>query len=459
VSKLELAFGTGGISVVASTHPNKMKFSGVLVRLDEPSDKPPSGSNGHKILVTTELAKARLNSIKGMGLNYAPSLDGHAQRRKVGVIQKAWIDGRNLHVEGTIWKHDFPEAEKDLKQAGLGMSMEIGDVEVEDQHASVWKLSDFQFLGATILFRNAAAYHKTLAIAASKERDKQMAQVAKKKVAAGAKEQTGLSKQDVALIAAEAAKIIVMPLAKAIQRQTTVLASFSTKLEEMELDRIAAGTAVDEDVDAADMSEMTEPPMKAAENEKEHHESDGGDDDDDDEDGDEEDMESAVDKGGLEEMGPDLEESEEGDDPGDFNKGTKNHGSQTEPDDKVGKDEHKAVLGSAYNSLKKRFAAMAGQFNDLKAENKRLKKKVGQIQSQVIKASSEIGRRSVSADISSLLRKHNYDSSEIFASGQPLTVEAVDAMLANQPGLSTVERMTLKNKMLQAGAMEQGVRQ
>jgi len=43
-------------------HPNKMKFRGVLVRLDEASTKPPNGSGGHKILVSTDVAKRRLST-------------------------------------------------------------------------------------------------------------------------------------------------------------------------------------------------------------------------------------------------------------------------------------------------------------------------------------------------------------------------------------------------------------
>lgn len=106
-------------------HPNKMRFSGVLVRLNEASTKPPNGAQGHRIYVSSEVAKKRLSTLIGMGVNYAPDLDTHAQRRKVGVIDKAWIDGNDLKVEGHIWKHDFPESETDLKQSGLGMSMEL----------------------------------------------------------------------------------------------------------------------------------------------------------------------------------------------------------------------------------------------------------------------------------------------------------------------------------------------
>src|SRR5271168_3017079 len=79
-------------------HPNKMPFVGTLLILDEPSNKPPHGSEGHRIYVSTETAKKRLKSIIGTGLNYAPDLEGHAVRRKVGVITGAWIDGKELKI-------------------------------------------------------------------------------------------------------------------------------------------------------------------------------------------------------------------------------------------------------------------------------------------------------------------------------------------------------------------------
>ena len=148
--QLEMLLGSININA-DQTHPNKMRFRGVLVRLDEPSTRPPNGADGHRIFVPTDVAQKRLLTLVGMGLNYAEDLDGHAQRRKVGVIQRAYIKGKDLWVEGIVWKHDFPEAQSDLKQRNLGMSMEIGQVEVDDTQADVWVLNDFYFLGATIL--------------------------------------------------------------------------------------------------------------------------------------------------------------------------------------------------------------------------------------------------------------------------------------------------------------------
>ena len=72
-------------------HPNRAPFRGVLTLLDTPSDKPPSGARGHRVLLTRAAAEAALPSLLGMGLDYAPALDRHDARRKVGIITEAEI--------------------------------------------------------------------------------------------------------------------------------------------------------------------------------------------------------------------------------------------------------------------------------------------------------------------------------------------------------------------------------
>src|SRR5580692_4601159 len=103
------------------THPNKMPFKGTLLICDEPSDKPPHGSQGHRILVTSKVAKEKLGSLPGMAVNYDPSdMDEHETQHKVGVITKAWMEGPEVKIAGFVWKKDFPEAERDLKRKDLG---------------------------------------------------------------------------------------------------------------------------------------------------------------------------------------------------------------------------------------------------------------------------------------------------------------------------------------------------
>jgi hypothetical protein len=299
-----------------------------------------------------------------------------------------------------------------------------------------------------------------LAIAASKQaKESIMEKRTVKKVAAGAsRESAALTKEDVAMIAAAVAKELNAPIAKALQRQTAVLASVATKLEEMELDRIAAGTVEAEMIVPSEVQkaagEEDDDEGQDEENEGKKHGPDEEDDQDDD------DIESeGIDKGDLEELGPDLGDGEFGDKPGEEQKDTRNHGSDTKVQDKQGPIEKKAELGgSAYVALKKRFTAMANQLRAMEAQNQQLSKKVKKLAAQGVKISAEIDRRSVlqfPADVNGLLRKSNYDPREIAASG-PLTVEQVDAMLGGFPGLSIPERMTLKNKLLEAGGMDQG---
>lgn len=447
---LQLTFSAAHIT--AADHPNKMKFSGVLVRLDEPSDKPPNGSNGRKIMLPSGVAKKRLATIVGMGLNYQPSLDGHAQRRKVGVINKAWIEGHNVCVEGTIWKHDFPEAEKDLKQDGLGMSMEIGDVRVEDTDASVWKITDFKFLGATILWKNAAAYHRTMAIAASGRRNGMATKVTEKK-----EKVVNLTMAQVATIAAQAAKVAVKPFTDILQDHRELLSVISARQDAIDLE-IASGKGTEEDDEDAnaEVPNMNVDKVKAAKSKEDDDDGEDGDDEDGDDD---DDMDSSIDEGELEDMKDGLgQDADDDDEPGKLNKGTKNHGDDTTPMDKTGKNINKGVTGAAYKVLHTKLKEVLGEVRNLRAENAKIKKQMKGMNAQVIKASTEIGRRSVAypQEVNGLLRRNGIDPIQLAASGEKKSVEEVDAMLQAIPGIDNLTRMTLKNKMVECGIMDEG---
>lgn len=156
------------IEAASDTHPNELPFKGVLLQLDEPSTKPPNGARGHRILIPATVAKKRLQTLIGMGINLADGeTDKHNPQRKVGVIEAAWIKGKELWIKGKIWKKDFPDAEKALRSKKLGMSFEGSDVQIVDASASVWKVADLFFTGAALLLKTAAAYSKTEALAAS----------------------------------------------------------------------------------------------------------------------------------------------------------------------------------------------------------------------------------------------------------------------------------------------------
>lgn len=162
-------------------HPNRVGFRGVLTVVDVASDKAPSGARGHRVLLTRRAAEAAIPSLLGMALDYAPSLDRHDARRKVGVITRAEIVGRGIEVGGFLYARDFPEiveeigkspamagsqaraADKNVRatQVGLGMSYEIAEAQIEDLKANVWVLNKVVFTGAAILRREKAAYRGT----------------------------------------------------------------------------------------------------------------------------------------------------------------------------------------------------------------------------------------------------------------------------------------------------------
>ena len=160
-------FGALDICAAEEEHPNELKFRGVLLQLDEASTKPPNGAKGHRILVPKDVAQSRIQTLVGMGVNLSSGQDSHAPQRKVGVIKKAWIKGKELWISGTIWKKDFPDAEKALNSKKLGMSFEGSDVQIENPDAHIWKVKDLFFTGAALLYKTAAAYFKTEALAAS----------------------------------------------------------------------------------------------------------------------------------------------------------------------------------------------------------------------------------------------------------------------------------------------------
>jgi hypothetical protein len=108
-------------------HPNRAAFSGVLTMVDVPSQRAPSGAKGHLVVLTRRAAEAALPSLLGMALDYSPSLDRHDVRRKVGVITRAEIVGRNVELGGHLFARDFPEIVEEIGKSRAGSDRRSGD--------------------------------------------------------------------------------------------------------------------------------------------------------------------------------------------------------------------------------------------------------------------------------------------------------------------------------------------
>ncbi len=144
-------------------HPNRVPFSGVLTLLDVPSDRPPAGAAGHRVVLPRAVAERALPSLLGMAVDYALGLRGHDVRRKIGVITRAEIRDNRLEVSGYLYGKDFPEVLRELRarRERLGMSYEVTEVRVANPSAKVWELENVVFTGAAILERASAAYQQT----------------------------------------------------------------------------------------------------------------------------------------------------------------------------------------------------------------------------------------------------------------------------------------------------------
>jgi hypothetical protein len=145
-------------------HPNRVPFEGVLTLVDVPSERAPSGSRGHRVMLTRAAAEAALPSLLGMAVDFRPDWEGHDARTKCGILTEADVVGQRLTVGGYLYGRDFPEVEEKLRQlppGSMGMSYELADAHVEDMRAAVWKLTRATFTGAAVLLREKAAYRQT----------------------------------------------------------------------------------------------------------------------------------------------------------------------------------------------------------------------------------------------------------------------------------------------------------
>ena len=167
ISLPNLSLQARSLDISTARHPNKMPFSGVLTKVDEPSDSPPEGSGGKRVMITMGAAVEALESLLGMGVNYNP--EGHSPQEKVGVISAADIVGNEIRIKGFIYAADFPEVANEIKvgKDKLGFSFEARDLMTTDADADPVPIAECVFTGAAILLKEKAAY-TTTSIYASK---------------------------------------------------------------------------------------------------------------------------------------------------------------------------------------------------------------------------------------------------------------------------------------------------
>lgn len=434
-------------------HPNSMPFQGTLLILDAPSDKAPNGSDSHRILVPRAVAERRLSTLLNMGINYTDTLNRHNPRHKVGVITSAWIEGNRLRVKGTLWKKDFPEVVDDIKGQALGMSMELADILIRDKNEPVWYLTDFYFTGATVLWPQAAAYHRTT-LAASAERRSQgdtMKKVVKKPAVAAKTSATSVIDAISANIDGKLDPVL-KELRTNSRAQLSALQDIANSLKTLNPAVQGLEASEDDEDDATDPIEELQA-MLAADDMAAAGE------DTDDEDGEDLDAASADDEEEMVDDDPEEEiEAEDSDPtPGKLNKTSKQKGHKQTVTNKVGPNKAMKIAAAATTRIRDLSASLSKE----RRARRTLANKVEAMEAQIEQYNTRIERKSLSSSASALLERGGLDTRDLFANaagGKVLSVRQVDEAIQKAGvNLDPVTKMRIKNELIQAGLMEQGV--
>lgn len=187
-NETNLKFNVVSFSTMASPdNEDSMKFSGVIGYVDTPSDMPPhSDFPGYKAVLSSE--NVDIDSLVGSGVNVLWSADennltDHSVRFKVGVIDKAWLEGTEIHASGHLWKTDFPDVCTTISLAkdSLGFSAEaVGYGITKDDEKKVLTMENVHFTGVSILYKDRAAFQKTSIMCSISKENKNLNEEIKK---------------------------------------------------------------------------------------------------------------------------------------------------------------------------------------------------------------------------------------------------------------------------------------
>lgn len=164
----------------SSENPDSLNFSGVVGYVDTPSDYTPCGGvDGYATVISSD--NLDVDSLVGSGVNASWSdwfaedaLKSHDVRFKIGVIDKAYLQGNEIHVEGHLWKNDFPDVCDTIECAkeSLGFSVEVyfEGIKQNDDEKTLTGLNG-HFTGVAILYKSKAAFQNTKFMCSIKEVD------------------------------------------------------------------------------------------------------------------------------------------------------------------------------------------------------------------------------------------------------------------------------------------------
>lgn len=153
---------------------NRLPIKGVLFRVDEPSESPPSKGSNLPLYVprhVAELAAAAVNESQGLPLDVDDSLSQHANNHIAGVFFEASVNSNDFIVQGHLFPWSQPEkvelVSANKKRLGMSMNAHATGHVATVEGCEVFYIDSLELLGANILYSNRATYQQTKLLAAS----------------------------------------------------------------------------------------------------------------------------------------------------------------------------------------------------------------------------------------------------------------------------------------------------
>ena len=157
--------------IASADESNYHPVSGVLFRIDEPSEYAPAQGSDTPLYISREVALEAIASVPGKPLDAHNQLDRHANNNIVGVMTNAKISENDFIIEGHLWPYNQKDQIQNIvaKKSSLGMSMNAKAVGYKTQvnNTPVFNITKLSILGANILYSNNATYNKTRILTAN----------------------------------------------------------------------------------------------------------------------------------------------------------------------------------------------------------------------------------------------------------------------------------------------------
>ena len=164
------AAGLVEVAIEASRGGNLYPFEGVLFRVGEPSDSPPSIGPRLPLYIPQDVAESVLD-VANLPLEAAADLTGHDRQGTCGVMTAATIEGNEFRVQGFIWPWNYGQKVSKIlaakRQLGMSMNAAIaGEVAIIGGQ-KVHRVSHLELRGGCILLAELASWQKTRIAAAA----------------------------------------------------------------------------------------------------------------------------------------------------------------------------------------------------------------------------------------------------------------------------------------------------